>query len=128
MASRLKRDIFTGEIVEEHYEPSPNGRTVIFRGELPFGSATVQGKAGQTRAVRDDKPHISTSLGVPVAQVGRFNAELEKYGVSGARYSEETGMLKSTDDNSRHAAWAIRGYYNAEGGSNADKWANAIGY
>lgn len=128
MASRLKRCIFTGEIVEEHYEPSPTGRTVIFRGELPFGDATVQGKSGMTRAVREDKPHVSQSLGVPLAQVERFNAELETYGITDARYDSKTGFLKSTDDNSRHAAWAVRGYYNAEGGSNADRWANAIGY
>lgn len=126
MATRIKRDIFTGEVVEETYDPSPRGRTLIYKEAV--SPALVQGRAGQTRAYTDVTPHISKSLGVPTAQVDRFNAELDNFGVSGARYSKKSGFLESTDDNSRHAAWAIRGHFNPDGGNNADKWANALGY
>lgn len=127
MAKRFKRDIFTGELVEETFDPSSTGRTVIFRGELPFGPNTVTKRSRQA-AIRDDKVHVSRSLGVPTKQVDRFNRELENFGVTDARYSHKSGFLESRSDNSRNAAWAIRGHYNPEGGNNADKWANAIGF
>lgn len=127
MAKRIRRNIFTG-LLEEVDDYAGAGRQIIFRGAMPYGEQTVLGKSGCTRAVHPGKKHISKSLGVPTAQVDRFNKELEDFGVTDARYSDKSGFLESTEDNARHAAWAIRGYFNPEGGNVADRYANAIGF
>lgn len=125
MARRFRTNLFTGE-VEELNDGSENGRSVV-KGALPFGATTVQGRAGQTW-IGPCRPNKSMSLAVPLAQVGRFNAKLEEYGIGGARYSGKTGALESTDRESRAAAFAIRGYHDGDGGDVEEKWGAAIGY
>lgn len=125
MARRFRTNLFTGEL-EELNDGSETGVSVV-KGELPFGSTTVLGRAGQTW-IGETRPNKSMSLAVPLAQVARFNAELEKYGISGARYNTKTGSLDSTDRESRAASWAIRGYHDGVGGDVEEKWGAAIGY
>ena len=127
MATRFKRDIFTGKIVKEEYEPSPNGRTVIFRGELPFGPQTVQGRCNQP-AIRPDKPHISMSLGVPPQQAARHTKNLRDNGITDAHYSTKTGFLVSESREGKAGSWASRGYFDWEAGNVEQRYANAIGF
>lgn len=128
MAKRFKRDIFSGEVIEVDEPASPTGRTIIFKGSLPFGDATVMGRSGQTSAIRADKKHVSMSLGVHRAQAKRFNADLRECGITNASYSEKTGFLESTDREDRAAAFALRGHYDYEGGAVEQRYANAIGF
>lgn len=79
-------------------------------------------------ATSDTKVHISKSVGVPTRQVDRFNKELEKHGVTDARYSSRTGFLESTSEHHKNAALAIRDYSNFDGGQNAQMWANRLGH
>lgn len=125
MSRRFKRDLFTDETLEVD-DGSENGRSLLYK--EPVSPHLVQGRAGQTRAITDAKPHISKSLGVPCAQVDRFNAELENHGVTDARYSKKDGFLHSTSDDGRLGAWAIRGHFNPDGGQLADRYGNALGF
>lgn len=127
MATRIKRDIFTGEVVEETYDPSPRGRTLIYKEYV--SPALVQGRAGQTRATRPGKLRVSRALGVPCAQVDRFNAELDSFGITESRYNDKTGFLESSDDNHHAAAFGVRGCYDEEAQSGvAMQLANAMGF
>ena len=126
MATRFKRDWFTGELVEETFESSPTetGRSVIFRETLKYGSCPLS----RQDSVRLDKPHISRSLGIHPLEVDKFNAKLREFGVEDASYNKKTGFLHSTSRQGKAEAWAIRGHYDKEGGSIEQKIANAIGY
>lgn len=66
------------------------------------------------RATRDDRKRVSKALGVVPAEVGKFNKQLDEYGVTDARYNKKTGYLESTNDDHHAAAWAVRGYYDQE--------------
>lgn len=126
MAVRVKRDVFTGELVEETYEPSPRGRTLLYR--EPPRYTTVQGRAPQ-RATREDRKRVSKALGVTPAEVDTLNKELDQYGVTDARYNSKTGFLESTNDDHHAAAWAIRGYYDQEATSGvAMRLADRMGF
>lgn len=127
MATRIKRDVFTGELVEETYDPSPRGRTLIYR--EPVSPHLVQGRAGQTRATRPGKLRVSRALGVPCAQVGRFNAELESFGITESRYNDKTGFLESSNDDHHAAAFGVRGCYDEEAQTGvAMQLADKMGY
>ncbi len=127
MATRIKRDIFTGELVEEQYDPSPAGRSVICRGSLPYGDQTVLGRRVKP-SISDCDPHVGRSLGVHPKQAARFNATLEEYGVTDARYSNKTGDLTCVSREGKAAAWALRGHFDPDAGSIEQKYASAIGF
>lgn len=127
MAKRVKRDIFSGKLVEEEYEPSPTGRTIIARETLPFGQKVAPKRARQS-AIREDKPHVSMAVACHPKQADSFNKVLADHGIKNAHYSRRNGKLYSYDRESRAAAWAVRGFYDREGGSVEQKYANAIGY
>lgn len=128
MATRLRRDLFSDELVEETFEPSPTGRTVIARETLPYGDATVLKRRRCRPAISDVSPHRSTALGVHPKQAARFNATLDEYGIKNARYSDKTGFLHSTEKEDRAAAFAVRGYYDPEGGNVEQRYASALGF
>lgn len=124
MATRFKRCIFSGELVSEEYEPSPYGRSIIARETPKYGAAA----RCRQPAVRDDRKHVSKSLGIHPKQAKKFNQELKSFGVTTAHYSEKTGFLESTSREGKAAAWAIRGCYDREAGSVEQKYASAIGF
>lgn len=71
MALRIKRDLFTGEMIEEEYAPSENGRQVIARESIKTGyDPTATGTSRGGGAYRNG--WTSTALAVPVEQMEQF--------------------------------------------------------